>query len=147
MGLQAAPEVADQLGGLDSSQSDQQRVQQIGLRIVQDLPAGTTPYEYAYHLLADPETTNAFALPGGQIFITRALDEKLQTDGELVAHPGTRNRACRRSPLCRADRQSALTQGLSGAGRHRGLQPQQLQRWRARLPNGCHRRSAHRHEI
>ena len=115
MGLQAAPEVADQFGGLDPSQSDQQRVQQIGLRIVQDSPAGTTPYEYAYHLLADPETTNAFALPGGQIFITRALYEKLQTDGELAAILGheTGHVVARHSAEQIAKAQ--LTQGLSGA--------------------------------
>ena len=43
MGLQAAPEVADQFGGLDSSQSDQQRVKQIGQQIVQELPAKYHP--------------------------------------------------------------------------------------------------------
>ena len=65
MGLQAAPEMAAEFGGLDTNQSDQQHVQEVGQRIVQDSPAGTTPYEYAYHLLADPQTVNAFALPGG----------------------------------------------------------------------------------
>src|SRR4030042_6313371 len=85
MGLQAAPEVADQFGGLDLNQADQGRLQQIGQRIIQDSPAGTTPYQYAYHLLADLQTANAFALPGGQIFITRALYDQLQTDGELAS--------------------------------------------------------------
>src|SRR5512146_878807 len=62
MGLQAAPEMEGQFGGLDPNSSDQQRVEQIGQSIVQSSPAKTTPYQYAYHLLADTQTVNAFAL-------------------------------------------------------------------------------------
>jgi len=115
MGLQAAPEVADQFGGLDLNQSDQQRVEQIGQRIVQDSPASTTPYQYAYHLLADLQTANAFALPGGQIFVTRALYDLLQTDGELAGILGheTGHVVARHSAEQIAKAQ--LTQGLSGA--------------------------------
>ena len=40
MGLQAAPEMADQFGGLDSSQADQSMVQQGGMRVVRGPPAG-----------------------------------------------------------------------------------------------------------
>lgn len=115
MGLQAAPEMADQFGGLDPSQSDQQRVQQIGQRIVQDSPASTTPYEYAYHLLADSQTVNAFALPGGQIFITRALYDQLHADGEVagvlaheIGHVVARHSA---EQIAKAE----LTQGITGA--------------------------------
>ncbi len=115
MGLQAAPEVADQFGGLDLNQSDQGRLQQIGQRIIQDSPAGTTPYQYAYHLLADQQTANAFALPGGQIFITRALYDQLQTDGELagVLSHETGHVVARHSAeqIAKAE----LTQGLTGA--------------------------------
>jgi predicted Zn-dependent protease len=115
MGLQAAPEMADQFGGLDPNQSDQQRVQQVGQRIVQDSPAHTTPYEYAYHLLADQETVNAFALPGGQIFITRALYDQLQIDDELAGVLGheTGHVVARHSAeqIAKAE----LTQGLTGA--------------------------------
>lgn len=115
MGLQAAPEMAAEFGGLDPNQSDQQRVQQIGQRIVQDSPASTTPYQYAYHLLADPQTVNAFALPGGQIFITRALYDQLQADGEVagvLAHE-TGHVVARHSAeqIAKAE----LTQGITGA--------------------------------
>jgi len=129
MGLQAAPEVADQFGGLDPNQSDQQHVQQIGLRIVQDSPASTTPYQYAYHLLADPQTVNAFALPGGQIFITRALYVMLQTDGELAGILGheTGHVIARHSAEQIAKAQ--LTQGLSGAAVIAACDPNS--------PNGC----------
>ena len=115
MWLQAAPQIADQFGGIDPNQSDKQRVQQIGQAIVQDSTASTTPYQYAYHLLADTQTVNAFALPGGQIFITRALYDKLQTYGELagvLAHE-TGHVVSRHSAEQIAKAQ--LTQGLTGA--------------------------------
>ncbi len=129
LGLQAAPEMADQFGGLDPNQADQQRVQEIGQRIVQDSPASTTPYEYAYHLLADTETVNAFALPGGQIFITRALYDKLQSDGELASILGheTGHVVARHSAEQIAKAQ--LTQGLSGAAVIAACDPNS--------PNGC----------
>lgn len=129
MGLQAAPEVAYQFGGLDPSQSDQLRVQQIGQRIVQNSPAGATPYQYAYHLLADLQTANAFALPGGQIFITRALYTLLQTDGELAGILGheTGHVVARHSAEQIAKAQ--LTQGLSGAAVIAACDPNS--------PNGC----------
>src|SRR5512143_2752227 len=129
MGLQAAPEMADQFGGLDPNQSDQQRVQEIGQRIVQDSPASTTPYEYAYHLLADPQTVNAFALPGGQIFITRGLYDLLQTDGELAGILGheTGHVVARHSAEQIA--KSQLTQGLTGAAVIAACDPNS--------PNGC----------
>jgi len=129
MGLQAAPELADQFGGLDPNQSDQQRVQEIGQRIVQDSPASTTPYQYAYHLLADPQTVNAFALPGGQIFITRALYDQLQTDGELASILGheTGHVVARHSAEQIAKAQ--LTEGLTGAAVIAACDPNN--------PNGC----------
>jgi beta-barrel assembly-enhancing protease len=129
MGLQAAPELADQFGGLDPNQSDQQRVQEIGQRIVQDSPASTTPYQYAFHLLADPQTVNAFALPGGQVFITRALYDQLQTDGELAGILGheTGHVVARHSAEQIAKAQ--LTQGLTGAAVIAACDPNN--------PNGC----------
>ncbi len=115
MGLQAAPEVADQFGGLDPNQADQQRVQQVGARIAANSAARDTPYQYAYHLLADTETVNAFALPGGQIFITRAMYDKLQNEGELAGVLGheTAHVVARHSAEQLA--KAKLTEGLTGA--------------------------------
>jgi predicted Zn-dependent protease len=84
LGLQAAPQMAQEFGGVDPSQGDQALVDQIGQGIVASSAASQTPYEYEFHLLADAQTINAFALPGGQIFITRALYDRLQTEGQLA---------------------------------------------------------------
>lgn len=115
MGLQAAPEMEDQFGGLDADQQAQSLVDQIGNRVVQNSAARISPYQYDFHLLADPETVNAFALPGGQIFITRALFDQLRTEGELagvlgheVGHVVGRHSA---EHLAKAK----LTEGLTGA--------------------------------
>ncbi len=73
MGLQARPEMARQFGGLDPDSIASNRVKHIGKQLLERGLAQRTPYHFEFHLLADPSTVNAFALPGGQIFITRAL--------------------------------------------------------------------------
>lgn len=115
LGLEAAPQMAAEFGGLDESAQDQAIVDEIGNRIVQSSPAGASPYQFEFHLLDDDQTINAFALPGGQIFITRALYDKLQTEGELagvlgheVAHVIARHSA---EHIAKAK----LTEGLTGA--------------------------------
>lgn len=77
IGLQAAPEIAQQHGGLHPDQRMQAFVDAVGNRLVQSSIARETPYRYEFHLLADDRTINAFALPGGQVFITQALFSRL----------------------------------------------------------------------
>jgi len=115
LGLQAAPQMAEEFGGLDPDQQSQAVVNQVGDLIVQNSAAASTPYEYEFHLLEDDQTINAFALPGGQIFITRALYDKLQREGELagvlgheIGHVVARHSA---EHIAKAE----LTQGLTGA--------------------------------
>src|SRR6185295_8351023 len=62
-----------------------ERVRQVGDSIIARSSAAKTPYKYSFYLLADPRTVNAFALPGGQIFITEALVGLLNSDDELAA--------------------------------------------------------------
>tara|TARA_R110000868_G_scaffold411448_1_gene704025 strand:- start:2899 stop:3666 length:768 start_codon:yes stop_codon:yes gene_type:complete len=77
IGLQSAPEVAQQYGGLYPDERLQSFVDQIGVKLVNNSIARETPYKYDFHLLADDQTINAFALPGGQVFITYALFSQL----------------------------------------------------------------------
>lgn len=115
MGLQAAPEMAAQFGGLSSNQQAAALVERVGNQIWQQSDAARGPYQFDYHLLADPQTINAFALPGGQIFITEGLMSKLQTEGQLagvLAHE-TVHVVGRHSAEQVA--KSQLTQGLTGA--------------------------------
>ncbi len=77
IGLQSAPEIAQQHGGLYPDERFQTLVDAVGSRLVNNSIARETPYQYEFHLLADDRTINAFALPGGQIFITYALFKQL----------------------------------------------------------------------
>jgi predicted Zn-dependent protease len=77
IGLQSAPDIAQQYGGLYPDERLQTLVDAVGNRLIQNSIARETPYKYEFHLLADNQTVNAFALPGGQVFITYALFSQL----------------------------------------------------------------------
>lgn len=84
LGRQLAPQMAAQFGGATKGPAAD-RVRQVGERIITRSSAANTPYKYSFYLLADPKTVNAFALPGGQIFITQALLGLLKSENELAA--------------------------------------------------------------
>jgi len=84
LGLQAAPQMIQQHGGLYPEQQYRDMVDRIGKKLIRNSKAGETIYKYDFHLLNDRRTINAFALPGGQIFITAALFAKLQTEAQLA---------------------------------------------------------------
>lgn len=88
LGLQAAPQMAQEMGGVLSAQRDGRaaRVSDVGQRLVRLSKAAQSRYaqNFNFHLLADDKTVNAFALPGGQIFITLALYESLANEAQLA---------------------------------------------------------------
>ncbi len=115
LGLQAAPEMAQQFGGLHPDQRAQQLVDQMCNELIGSTAAKETPYEFDCHVLADEETINAFALPGGQVFVTAGLMDRLQSEGQLagvlgheIGHVVARHGA---EHIAKA----RLTQGLTGA--------------------------------
>jgi beta-barrel assembly-enhancing protease len=84
LGLQAFPEMAQQFGGEIDQPVINNYVESVGQRIVQQSDAKGTPYKYDFHVLADPQTINAFALPGGQVSITLGLLGRLHNEAELA---------------------------------------------------------------
>ncbi len=84
IGLQSAPGMAQQHGGLHLDNRYQALVDNVGNKLVNNSIARKTPYKYEFHLLADENTINAFALPGGQIFITYALFAQLENEDQLA---------------------------------------------------------------
>jgi len=85
LGLQSAPQMARQHGGLHPDQRAQDFVDQVGFRLVNGVnKVSNSNYKFDFHLLADARTVNAFALPGGQVFITQALFERLSTEDQLA---------------------------------------------------------------
>jgi beta-barrel assembly-enhancing protease len=115
LGLQSAPGMMEAFGGLDEDENDQNLVDRVGQRLVEQSKANQTKWSFDFHLLADPQTINAFALPGGQIFITRALFDQLKKEDQLagvLAHEMV-HVVARHSSQQMAKQE--LTQGLTGA--------------------------------
>lgn len=97
MGYAAAPEMVRQMGGAKPPSSPEQRlVEEIGLRLLdapyardgkslrQILEENDVPWEFRFTLLEDDQTVNAFALPGGPVFITEALFDRLENEAQLA---------------------------------------------------------------
>jgi predicted Zn-dependent protease len=116
LGLQSAPEMAAQFGGLHPDPTAQALVDRVGARLLQQGFEGVDlPYPFEFHLLADTKTVNAFALPGGQIFITAALYTRLETEGQLAGVLGHEiGHVIERHGAEHMAKQQ-LTQGLIGA--------------------------------
>lgn len=84
LGLQSAPQMIREMGNLSRDAAGTARVKDIGRKLLESTAARQTPYRFDFHLLGDSQTINAFALPGGQIFITEALYRKLRSDDQLA---------------------------------------------------------------
>ncbi|MFA6916229.1 MAG: M48 family metalloprotease [Parachlamydiales bacterium] len=85
LGLESAPQMSQEMGGeLSASDPRTQEVKRIGAMIVNGTIAKGSPWKFQFHLLADNKTINAFALPGGQIFITDGLLSRLQNEAQLA---------------------------------------------------------------
>jgi len=116
LGLQAAPSMEQQYGGdIDPNSKHGQIVQRVGKKLVAGSDASKTPYQFQFHLLADDKTINAFALPGGQVFMTDGLLHHLTTEGEVAGVLGHEiGHVVARHGAQQIAKQQ-LTQGLSGA--------------------------------
>lgn len=90
IGLQAAPEMIHQHNGESRDWQGRRAVETVAAKLLNSLyqriqrEGGEIPYQFQVHLLADPQTVNAFALPGGQVFITDALYRHLQNEAQLA---------------------------------------------------------------
>jgi len=84
LGLQAREQMAARHGGLYPDNGLQNYIDEVGQRVVVQSGAREAPYKFEFHLLRDPQTVNAFALPGGQIFITAAMLDRLNTEAQLA---------------------------------------------------------------
>ena len=81
LGEQNAPEVLKELGGELNSPTIQQHVESIGMKMAKLSERPDLPWHF---YVVDTEVINAFALPGGKIFITRGLISKMDNDAQLA---------------------------------------------------------------
>ena len=124
LGLQAAPEMAAEFGGLHPDQQAQAFLDEVCRGLIANSDAGDAEWPYECSLLVDDQTINAFALPGGQVFLTLGLYNELQTEGQLagvlaheIGHAVARHSA---QQIAR----DQLTQGLTGAAVIAAYDPQ-----------------------
>ncbi|MBX3385511.1 MAG: M48 family metallopeptidase [Phycisphaeraceae bacterium] len=84
IGAENAPALTQEFGGAVPSPELQAYVRDIGNRLAEvteaDFP--TLPWEFT---LLDSKVINAFALPGGKVFISRGLTEEMTNEAQLAA--------------------------------------------------------------
>lgn len=82
MGREAGPEFEKEFGGKVDDAVLQEYVNRVGLAVAARSHRQELPYHFA---LLNSDVPNAFALPGGFIYITRGLFERMDNEAQLAA--------------------------------------------------------------
>ena len=84
LGQKSAHRVLLQHGDVTTDHAKQTLIEQIGARLVTQSDAHNSDYRFSFEVLADSINTTAFAMPGGRIYVTAALLDRLTTPGEIA---------------------------------------------------------------
>lgn len=84
LGSRLAQEIESKRG-LHPSHALQRRVADIGRRIVAAAGPVSEAYDFSFKVIEEPQTLNAFALPGGPIYVTSGLVEAAGSDAQLAS--------------------------------------------------------------
>jgi Zn-dependent protease with chaperone function len=119
IGRQSAAAAERQLPMLRSS-SVQRYVEQVGRRLAPAAPGPKFPYTFK---VVDASDINAFALPGGPVYVTRGIIESVQGEGELagviaheISHVALRHGTNQASKAYLAQAGIGLLGGILGGG-------------------------------
>ncbi len=83
MGTEATPEIAAEFGGKVNSADVQGYLTEIGRKLAAQTEADNPGLPWEFTLL-NSGIINAFALPGGKVFITRGLADKLTSEAQMA---------------------------------------------------------------
>ncbi len=83
VGAEGALGLAAQFGGEVDDEIPSQYVRQVGMKLVAGVEPGVPDLDWEFTLL-NSDVINAFALPGGKIFFTRGLAEKLDSEAAMA---------------------------------------------------------------
>lgn len=83
MGAEAAAGLAAQFGGEVNETIASSYVKEVGQKLLTGIEPAVPDLEWEFTLLND-DLINAFALPGGKVYITRGLAAKLNNEAELA---------------------------------------------------------------
>lgn len=81
MGIDAAPQFTQSYGGPVPSQSVCSYVTEMGGKLANVCERPDLPWEFT---IVDSSVINAFALPGGKVFLSRGLADKLTNEAQLA---------------------------------------------------------------
>lgn len=84
LGSEASPELVNEFGGKVQSPELQAYVTGIGRRLAEQTEADNPSLPWEFTLL-DSDVINAFALPGGKVFFSRGLAEKMTNEAQMAA--------------------------------------------------------------
>ena len=82
LGQEAKPQFEQEFGGLHTDDSLQRYVQDIGMSLAEETDRPDLPWQFR---VLQSEQVNAFALPGGFIYITAGLLRRLENEAQLAA--------------------------------------------------------------
>jgi predicted Zn-dependent protease len=84
IGAEAAPQLTEEYGGAVADQRLQGYITQVGQRMLPytEGDAPSLPWEF---VLLDSDVINAFALPGGKVFMSRGLADRMTNEAQLAS--------------------------------------------------------------
>ena len=82
IGRESDPAITAQMGGLYPDSALQQYIRGVGLRLAASSERPNLPWSYK---LLDDDLVNAFALPGGFVYITRGILGNMNSEAEVAA--------------------------------------------------------------
>ena len=122
LGQQAAPETAGELGGPYGDPVIKAYVQGVGRKVAAEALKVSYDYPYTFDVL-DTDMVNAFALPGGPVFVTRGLLFEMQDESQLagvlaheVTHVAAQHSAQRISKAVGAEFILSVLKAAAGKG-------------------------------
>lgn len=83
LGSEAAPQFTEQMGGRIPNSQLQEYVDNIGKTLAAQTEGDNTKWPWEFNLV-NTDQINAFALPGGKVFFTRGLAERLTTEAQMA---------------------------------------------------------------
>lgn len=119
-GAKAHPEILNEFGGAYASTKQADYVRRVGQKIAVQSGLSNTQSDFTITLLNSP-VNNAFAIPGGYVYVTRQLMGLMNNEAELASvlghetgHVAARHSQKRQSATTRNQVLGALGQVLSG---------------------------------
>jgi Zn-dependent protease with chaperone function len=112
LGLQAASQVYQQMPVLPDSSPETQYIRRLGGKLVSTIPPDRT-WPYEFHVVAQKEI-NAFALPGGQMFVNIGTIQAAANEAQLAGVMGHEMSHVYMQHSAKQQYKAEWTEGLAG---------------------------------